>query len=243
MYFTENEIRVIAAQIIDCLFYMHSKGVIYGDIKAENILISSNGTIKICDFNLSGTSSLLKNDIQGTIFYISPEMINCCERTHKSDFWSLGVLLHFLFYRKYPFQNLKNSNLLSNIVNVNIIPEPSNRKASYEFRSLIFQLLEKDLDLRIGQDKRQFQKHSFFSEFDWDQYFQNKNNFQFIKNYKMETTVKTDDYYMNSLHSNDSDFFFKTKPKSRFVGYSVQGFTYDSLSSSNNECISYFSII
>jgi serine/threonine protein kinase len=161
MYLSENEIRIIAAQIIDCLFYMHSKGIIYGDLKAENILISSNGTIKICDFNLSGTCSLLKNDIQGTISYLSPEMINCCERTPKSDFWSLGVLLHLLYYRKYPFQNFKNSNMLVNILNVNIISEPRNRKASYELRSLIYSLLEKDLDLRIGEDKRQFENQSF----------------------------------------------------------------------------------
>lgn len=240
MYLSENEIRIIAAQIIDCLFYMHSKGVIYGDLKAENILISSNGTIKICDFNLSGTCSLLKNDIQGTISYLSPEMINCCERTHKSDFWSLGVLLHLLYYRKYPFQNFKNSNMLVNIVNVNIISEPRNRRASYEFRSLIYSLLEKDLDLRIGEDKREFENHSFFEDFNWNEYFRKKNNFQYAKNYNIEEQSESEDYYKSSVQSEDSDILKKDNLTSKFYGYNIKGFTFDALSSGEINCIHNF---
>lgn len=49
------------AQVIEGLLYMHSKGIVYGDLKAENILINSKGEIKLCDFNLSGTKELLKD--------------------------------------------------------------------------------------------------------------------------------------------------------------------------------------
>lgn len=50
-----SDIRLILAQVIDGLLYMHSKGIVYGDLKSENILINEKGEIKLCDFNLSGT--------------------------------------------------------------------------------------------------------------------------------------------------------------------------------------------
>lgn len=40
---------------------MHKKKIVYGDLKAENVLLNDKGMIKICDFNLSGTATLLKN--------------------------------------------------------------------------------------------------------------------------------------------------------------------------------------
>lgn len=54
-YLTIEEIQFIIAQVIEGLLYIHSKGVVYGDLKAENVLINNKGEIKICDFNLSGT--------------------------------------------------------------------------------------------------------------------------------------------------------------------------------------------
>jgi len=52
---------MIIAQLVFALFYCHSKGIIYGDLKAENILFNEVGTLKLCDFNLSGTRSILQD--------------------------------------------------------------------------------------------------------------------------------------------------------------------------------------
>lgn len=52
---TLDDIKIILAQIIEGLVYMHSKSIIYGDLKSENILINGQGEVKLCDFNLSGT--------------------------------------------------------------------------------------------------------------------------------------------------------------------------------------------
>ena len=73
--FTVKEIRDIVAQIISALFSLHKNNLIYGDLKAENVLIGDGGQVKLCDFNLSGTQFLLKDSLHGTLHYISPEMI------------------------------------------------------------------------------------------------------------------------------------------------------------------------
>lgn len=70
-----REIQLILAQVIEAIMYLHSKQIIYGDLKAENVLIVHSGQVKLCDFNLSGTEELLDSSLQGTIYYISPEMI------------------------------------------------------------------------------------------------------------------------------------------------------------------------
>jgi len=54
-----DDIWIILAQIIEGLLYMHSKGIVYGDLKAENVLINKYGEVKLCDFNLSGTYQIL----------------------------------------------------------------------------------------------------------------------------------------------------------------------------------------
>lgn len=47
--------------MIKALMYMHSQGIIYGDLKAENVLVNEKGIIKFCDFNLAGTKALLND--------------------------------------------------------------------------------------------------------------------------------------------------------------------------------------
>lgn len=218
MYLQEKEIRVIVAQIIEGLLYIHSKGIIYGDLKAENVLIAKNGTIKLCDFNLSGTKSLLNDTLQGTVCYISPEMIEGQRRTHKSDFWSLGVLCHLLFYRKYPFKETQGSGILKNILNRNIVKEPRDRKASPEFRLLIEELLMKDYKRRLGNRIEDFYQHPFFKGFNWDSYFDNRKNFNYARNYNIsedEDQSEMDQLANSNTHQDDSD------------NYKIVGFTYD----------------
>jgi serine/threonine protein kinase len=51
--FTENRARIYAAELVEALSYLHSNGILYRDIKPENILLDSDGHIKITDFGLS----------------------------------------------------------------------------------------------------------------------------------------------------------------------------------------------
>ena len=165
-----EEIKVIAAQIFEGLLYMHSKGIIYGDLKAENVLMTNLGIIKLCDFNFSGTSSLLSTALQGTVNYLSPELITGHTKTSKSDIWALGILLHLLFYKRFPFQGEHQAELFFNVVNRPVDKETFDKKAPEEFRFLITNLLEKTPKRRIGNSLDEIKKHPFFYGFDWENY-------------------------------------------------------------------------
>ena len=120
LFLEVEEIQFLIAQIIEGLLYMHERKIVYGDLKAENVLLNDKGIVKICDFNLSGTATLLKNQFQGTKVYMAPELIDNNEKSYASDFWSLGVLLHLMYYRQYPFDRKTQSALFYNILNGNI---------------------------------------------------------------------------------------------------------------------------
>ena len=222
----EGTIRVIGAQVIQCLIFLHRRGVIYGDLKAENILISHNGTIKLCDFNLSGTQSVLGSTLQGTMCYLSPEMLEGDARTPKSDFWSLGVLLHLLFYRKYPFIDKHSSALLGNILNVRLIKEPSGRRASNSFRRLIKDLFIKNPKRRIGARIEDFKQHPFFEGFEWESYFRIKRNFAYAEDYsRMDKESES-----KSVSSEGDSMLLDLKDKGlsqNQTNYNIEGFTYE----------------
>ncbi|MBF0501435.1 MAG: protein kinase [Candidatus Riflebacteria bacterium] len=101
----EQEIAHIIRQMLVALGYAHSRGIIHRDIKPENILFNAEGCLKVTDFGLARKSSLLSgergltatNAVMGTENYMSPEQrVNPKEVTHRSDLYSVGVILYEL---------------------------------------------------------------------------------------------------------------------------------------------------
>lgn len=221
-----NEVRVVSAQIIEAILYIHSKGIIYGDLKAENVLIASNGLIKLCDFNLSGTKSILSDKMQGTICYISPEIIEGKKRTRMSDFWALGVLVHLMFYRRYPFRFNNQTDLFYNIINCNIEPEKNEVKAPSSLRRFIGDLLCREVNKRLGKSLDDFINHPFFAGFNWNGYKRDPESFKFAE--KIPESENVDSKSDSKTNSDIDDFInIKMTPTTRPI-YNIEGFTYDS---------------
>lgn len=85
---------------------MHEKRVLHRDIKTDNVMLCSNGMIKLGDFGLS--TSLAQSKIKtvseaGTPYYTSPEQFSSKPYGFEADVWSLGILLYRLCALKYPF--------------------------------------------------------------------------------------------------------------------------------------------
>ncbi len=104
---SERDVAVVAWSILHALQLLHSIGIIHRDIKPGNILVSSNGAVKLADF---GVSSDQKNDKKqnetfiGTLLYMSPERIKGLPYGACADIWALGVCLYVYATGKIPFR-------------------------------------------------------------------------------------------------------------------------------------------
>lgn len=97
--FSEDDARVIIAEIILAIEHLHKHNISYRDLKPENVLVDFRGHIKLTDFGLCkqrrGKSDLSKS-LCGSPEYICPEMLNSGTHTRMVDFYQIGALLYEL---------------------------------------------------------------------------------------------------------------------------------------------------
>ena len=152
---TIEEVLNITKQICEGLSEAHKADIVHRDIKPENILINSRGGVKILDFGLAklkGVSKLTKEtSTLGTIHYMSPEQLQGQEVNHRSDIWSLGVVIFEMLTGQFPFKGEYESAIMYSILN-----EKPNHIYSYrkditqEFDQIINDALQKDRDSRYS---------------------------------------------------------------------------------------------
>ena len=111
----------ITEQICSGLQAAHQAEIVHRDIKPENILIDKNGRVKILDFGLAklkGVSKLTKEtSTLGTIHYMSPEQLQGKEVDHRSDIWSLGVVIYEMLTGHPPFKGDYEQAIVYSIIN------------------------------------------------------------------------------------------------------------------------------
>ncbi|ORY84506.1 hypothetical protein BCR37DRAFT_392073 [Protomyces lactucae-debilis] len=110
--FEESVIRSLTRQTLLGLQYLHIRGILHRDLKADNLLLDPDGTCKISDFGISKRSQdVYGNDanmsMQGTIFWMAPEVVRTKKQGYsaKIDIWSLGCLVLEMFAGRRPWSN------------------------------------------------------------------------------------------------------------------------------------------
>lgn len=97
----------IATQISDALAAAHARGIVHRDMKAANVMLLRDGTVKVLDFGLSkagaGTLTATRDRI-GTVAYMAPEQIQGCPVDARADLWALGVTLYEMLAGARPFE-------------------------------------------------------------------------------------------------------------------------------------------
>nr|AML78905.1 putative LOV domain-containing protein [Pulsatilla vulgaris] len=180
-YFKEDAARFYAAEVVIGLEYLHCLGIIYRDLKPENVLLQKDGHIVLTDFDLSFMTSCKpqvvrppsppnrrrsmsqplpafvsepmtqSNSFVGTEEYISPEIITGASHSSAIDWWALGIMLYEMLYGRTPFRGKNRKRTFANILHKDLT-FPSSIPVSLAARQLIHELLQRDPADRLGSN-------------------------------------------------------------------------------------------
>ncbi|XP_050412367.1 protein kinase C delta type isoform X2 [Patella vulgata] len=117
--FDYNRALFYAAEIVCGLQFLHRNGVVYRDLKLDNVLLDKDGHIKIADFGMCKENVFDENKAStfcGTPDYIAPEILNGAKYNSSVDFWSYGVLLYEMLIGQSPFHGDDEDDLFQSIL-------------------------------------------------------------------------------------------------------------------------------
>ncbi|XP_075609833.1 ribosomal protein S6 kinase alpha-5 isoform X2 [Balearica regulorum gibbericeps] len=176
--FSENEVQIYIGEIVLALEHLHKLGIIYRDIKLENILLDSDGHVVLTDFGLSKEFLTDENEraysFCGTIEYMAPDIVRGGDTGHDKavDWWSVGVLMYELLTGASPFTVDGEKNSQAEISRRILKSEPPYpQEMSALSKDIIQRLLMKDPKKRLGcgpTDADEIKQHPFFQNMNWD---------------------------------------------------------------------------
>ena len=162
-----NNLKLFFAEVVLAFEYIHNKGVIYRDLKPENLLLDETGHVKLCDFNLAKAGmnrNKRTNSFCGSPLYFSPEMVEAKGVTFKCDVYGIGLLMYEMVVGNsaYSARNVKElyEKIKKNQINFNV------PQLQGDIKDLLLKMLKKDPDERIYLDE--VKKHPYFKDIDFD---------------------------------------------------------------------------
>ncbi|XP_059544903.1 serine/threonine-protein kinase N2 isoform X1 [Myotis daubentonii] len=168
--FSEPRAVFYAACVVLGLQYLHEHKIVYRDLKLDNLLLDTEGFVKIADFGLckegmgygDRTSTFC-----GTPEFLAPEVLTETSYTRAVDWWGLGVLIYEMLVGESPFPGDDEEEVFDSIVN-DEVRYP--RFLSTEAISIMRRLLRRNPERRLGageKDAEDVKKHPFFRLIEW----------------------------------------------------------------------------
>jgi serine/threonine protein kinase len=152
--FNEEHTMFYTAEIILALEFSHKNNIIYRDLKPENVLLDSDGHIKLTDLELSKEGVIFNNEKTYTFCdtpeYLAPEIIKGDGHGKEVDWWSLGILIYEMLNGRAPFVSRNRQEVLKSILQKRIEMKSF---LSPEARSFLRKLLCVDPSKRLGASR------------------------------------------------------------------------------------------
>ncbi|XP_035276952.1 cGMP-dependent protein kinase 1 [Anguilla rostrata] len=158
-----------AACVVEAYAYLHKKGIMYRDLKPENLMLDRRGYVKLVDFGFA--KELMKGDktysFLGTPEYMAPEIIQNQGHDFAADFWSLGILVYELLAGSPPFSSSEPQKIYAKILDGVMKFPPYMGEGA---KSLISKLCRPRPGQRLGNTKngiKDVRHHRWFSSINW----------------------------------------------------------------------------
>jgi len=223
--FSEERAKFYAAQIVRGMGHLHANGIIYRDLKPENLLLSAQGNIVMTDFGLSKEGLEAKDTrtatFCGTPEYLAPEIIRGDAYTKAIDWWSVGTLIYEMLTGLPPFYTEDEENMYHKIMTADLVI-PS--FFSPEVADIIRQFLQRDPNLRL-QDVDKIKAHPWFRDIDWDRLERLELQPPFVPQVKSVDDVRNidEEFLSEDIHADDHE----EVPKTAVGKDAFQGFTFN----------------
>ncbi|XP_056453732.1 serine/threonine-protein kinase N2 isoform X2 [Gadus chalcogrammus] len=169
--FSEPRAIFYAACVVLGLQFLHDHKIVYRDLKLDNLLLDTEGYVKIADFGLCKEGMGFRDRTStfcGTPEFLAPEVLTETSYTRAVDWWGLGVLIFEMLVGESPFPGDDEEEVFDSIVN-DEVRYP--RFLSTEAISIMRRLLRRSPERRLGageKDAEEVKKHLFFRNLDWN---------------------------------------------------------------------------
>ncbi|XP_073241491.1 cGMP-dependent protein kinase 1-like isoform X1 [Porites lutea] len=197
--FDDGTTRFYVGCVIEAFTYLHERGIVYRDLKPENLLLDSKGYCKLVDFGFAKRIGFGRKTwtFCGTPEYVAPEIILNKGHDLSSDYWSLGILMFELLTGSPPFTGsdpMKTYNII--LKGIDMIEFP--RKVLKNAHALIKKLCRDNPTERLGYQKgglKDIMKNKWFDGFNWEGLRQRKLQAPIIPKIKSPTDASNFDDY------------------------------------------------
>ncbi|KAF0047165.1 hypothetical protein F2P81_000798 [Scophthalmus maximus] len=169
--FSEPRAVFYAACVVLGLQFLHDHKIVYRDLKLDNLLLDTEGYVKIADFGLCKEGMGFRDRTStfcGTPEFLAPEVLTETSYTRAVDWWGLGVLIFEMLVGESPFPGDDEEEVFDSIVN-DEVRYP--RFLSTEAISIMRRLLRRSPERRLGageKDAEEVKRHLFFRNMDWN---------------------------------------------------------------------------
>ena len=200
-HFSEQKVKFYAAQIAIAIQYLHDMGIVYRDLKPENVLIDEKGYLRLTDF---GLAKKLKdgektNSFCGTPEYLAPEIINGKGYDKNIDWWAFGILIYEMICGIPPFY-VQDLDKMYNLIKNEKIKFDRKFLISKDAKDLMSRLLDKNVENRlcVHEGIEELKKHPFFQSIDFDAIQRKEIEAPYIPKIKNNTDVQNFDELFTS---------------------------------------------